>query len=571
MGNNSSSKNTEMKYLKNYASLKLSTIIPQESTHYIIIMRHGERQDCDTKPPLIYHIDDPELSAIGVRQALDIGHQMRLNLLGIEFSEINVFTSPFTRTIQTGLNAANGFDINDNINKNIYIIKDLAENGYKDGFEKNIDKGPIYYGRKDNKYKKLYNDLILPYYEGKKYKWNNFDFESKLKEIEDEKEIKDRYYTVIENLYNYINNKNIQNNGNSLNIITSHQYSVSFMMEKIISILNEKSENKINFDFKKQDYFFCCTYCFKITKEKNLKYLGLITPNILRNDHIIIKDKNNKMLDPSKRNNRFLVVMRHGERIDNLPEIRKKQELPNYDPELTFEGMQQAINIGTQLRNMLRYKFKIEINEINIFNSPSARVLQTGILAAGALDYLDKIEKVIRIITDLNETSVQGGFENNKKESPIYYYKDKDKNWNDLYNKYINSLIKDRNYRYSKMDFSSILGKESFEDAENMKKRAENVITNIKGYIESTYEQDCNTLSIVATHQLNVSMIVEFLIKEINKERKEKNMDEINLTDQSFGYCCSYIFKIDENNEFSYIGMLNPNIFDSFEYNLIYN
>ena len=90
-----------------------------------------------------------------------------------------------------------------------------------------------------------------------------------------------------------------------------------------------------------------------------------------------------------------------------------------------------------------------------------------------------------------------------------------------LNNKYINSLIKDRNYRYSKMDFSSILGKESFEDAENMKKRAENVITNIKGYIESTYEQDCNTLSIVATHQLNVSMIVEFLIKEINKERNE--------------------------------------------------
>jgi broad specificity phosphatase PhoE len=340
-------------------------------------------------------------------------------------------------------------------------------------------------------------------------------------------------------------------------------------MEKIISILNEKNEDKINFDFNKQDYFFCCTYCFKITKEKNLKYLGLITPNILRNDHIIVKDNNNKMLDPSKRNNRFLVVMRHGERIDNLPEIRKKQELPNYDPELTFEGMQQAINIGTQLRNLLRYKFNIEINEINIFNSPSARTLQTGILAAGALDYLDKIEKIIRIITDLNETSVRGGFENNKKESPIYYYKDKDKNWNDLYNKYINSLIKDRNYRYSKMDFSSILGKEPLEDPEIMQKRAENVITNIKGFIESTYEQDCNTMSIVATHQLNVSMIVEFLIKEINKERKEKNMDVINLTDQSFGYCCSYIFKIDENNEFSYIGLLNPNVFDSFEYNLI--
>ena len=43
------------------------------------------------------------------------------------------------------------------------------------------------------------------------------------------------------------------------------------------------------------------------------------------------------------------------------------------------------------------------------------------------VDYQDKIEKVIRIITDLNETSVKGGFENNKEESPIYYYKNKDK------------------------------------------------------------------------------------------------------------------------------------------------
>ena len=565
----SSSQYSEMNYLKNYSSMKLSTNIPQENTHYIIIMRHGERQDCDEKPTLIKNDDDPELSSIGIQQALDIGHQLKLNLLGINFSEINVFTSPFTRTIQTGLNTANGFDVNDGINKNIYIIKDLAENGYKDGFEKNIDKGPIYYGKNEKNYKKLYKDLILPYYEGKKYIWNNFDFESKLKEVENEEEIKDRYYTVIENLYNYINNKIINNNGNSLNIITSHQYGVSFMMEKVISILNGKNEEKINFEFNKQNYFFCCTYCFKITKEKNFKYLGLITPNILRNDPVIIKDDNNKMLDPRKRNNRFLVVMRHGERIDNNSDLRKNQELPKFDPELTSEGMLQAINVGAQLRNLLRYKYNIEINEINIFNSPSSRTMQTGILAAGGMDYLDKVEKVIRIITDLNETSVEGGFENNKRESPIYYYKDKDQNLNNLYNKYIDSLIKDRNYRYSKMDFSSILGKEALEDAETMKKRAENVITNIKGFIETTFTKDNNTLSIVATHQLNVSMIVEFLINEINKERTEKNLDKIQLNEQSFGYCCCFIFKIDDNNEFSYLGLLNPNIFDSFEYNLI--
>ena len=206
-------------YLKHYSSFKLSSSIFQENNRYIVVMRHGERQDCDdNQRPLIYSIDDPELSSIGIRQSLDIGHQLKLNLLGINFSEINIFTSPFTRTIQTSLNTANGFDANDSINKNIYIIKDLAENGYKEGFEKSIDRGPLYYGRNNNEYKNLYNELVVPYYQHKKYFWNDFDFESKIKEIEKEEEIKDRFYTIIDNLYKYINSKNT-NNGNSLNII----------------------------------------------------------------------------------------------------------------------------------------------------------------------------------------------------------------------------------------------------------------------------------------------------------------------------------------------------------------
>ena len=118
------------------------------------------------------------------------------------------------------------------------------------------------------------------------------------------------------------------------------------------------------------------------------------------------------------------------------------------------------------------------------------------------------------------------------------------------------------------MDFNSILGKEFLEDTEVMEKRAEHVITNIKGYIETTYNIDNNTLNIVSTHQLNVSMIVDFLIKELNKERKEQNLDEIKLDEQQFGYCCCFLFKIDSNNVFSYLGMLKPNI-DNFEYNLI--
>ena len=425
MGNSTSSSNkSSMVYLKYYSSEKLGSYINQENTRYIILMRHGERQDCDDKnPPIRINTNDTELSSIGINQALDIGYQLKLNLLGISISEINIFTSPFTRTIQTALNTANGFDMNDNINKNIYIIKDLAEIGYKDGFEENVDKGPLYYGKNNNKYQKLYNQLISPYYKGKKYFWNTFDFESKLIYNESYNQSKDRYFAVMDNLYNYINTKNI-NNGNSLNIISTHQDGLNIMLTKFISILNDNNNNKINFDFEKQQYFFCHSYCFKITKEKIINYLGLLKPNILRNDHLILKNKDNKMLDPLKRNNRYLAIMRHGERIDSTS-FKKNQILPGNDPELTYEGMMQATNIGMQLRNLFRYEFNEEINEINIFSSPSARTLQTGILAAGGMDYMDKIEKVIRIITDLCETSVEGGFENNKDQSPIFYYKEK--------------------------------------------------------------------------------------------------------------------------------------------------
>ena len=153
-------------------------------------------------------------------------------------------------------------------------------------------------------------------------------------------------------------------------------------MEKIISILNNSKKNedeKINFDFEKQKYFFCCTYCFKITKGKSSNYLGLINPNIFKNDHLIIKNDKGKMLDPRKRNNRYLAIIRHGERIDSTG-FKDNQELPKFDPELTYQGMIQAINIGNQLRNLFRYEYNLEINELNIFTSPSTRTMQTRTL-----------------------------------------------------------------------------------------------------------------------------------------------------------------------------------------------
>ena len=539
-------KNSSFNYLKNYSSSNFSSSISQEKTNYIILTCKGQTENIVEDAEK--NQSNQQLSSLGIDQALDIGIQLKLNLLGINLSEINIFTSPYISDIQTVLNITNSFDNDDSINKYLYINKNLS-----DKYNPSIN----YKNSKDNNYHDLYNKVISPLYYKKKYTIDNNNvpkIKNNISYEKDEENIINRFNGITESIYKYIEKKSEKNNNNILNIICIPKIQLKYVLEKLISIVNSKKEDKINTDIIYENKFVS-TYCFKITPQKELIYLGKLIPKKTENKNVINKNKDN----------RYIAIMRHGERIDNT-NFKKNQELPKYDPELTYEGMKQAINIGIQLNNFLRDE-NIELNEINIFNSPSSRTLQTGILAAGAVDYSDEIEKNIRIITDLNETSVEGGFENNKEESPIYYYKDKDKNLNILYDKYITKLIKDRNYRYGTLDFSSILGKEMLEDGEKMKQRAQNVINNIKNFSQTSYNQGENTLNIISTHQLNVSMIVEYLIDELNKEKNEQ--EKIEIKDQAFGYCCCYLFKFDENDEFSFIGLLKPDIYDCFQYNLI--
>ena len=539
-------KNSSFNYLKNYSSSNFSSSISQEKTNYIILTCKGQTENIVEDAEK--NQSNQQLSSLGIDQALDIGIQLKLNLLGINLSEINIFTSPYISDIQTVLNITNSFDNDDSINKYLYINKNLS-----DKYNPSIN----YKNSKDNNYHDSYNKVISPLYYKKKYTIDNNNvpkIKNNISSEKDEENIINRFNGITESIYKYIEKKSENNNNNSLNIICIPKIQLKYVLEKLISIVSSKKEDKINTDIIYENKFVS-TYCFKITPQKELIYLGKLIPKKTENKSIINKNKDN----------RYIAIMRHGERIDNT-NFKKNQELPKYDPELTYEGMKQAINVGIQLNNFIRDE-NIELNEINIFNSPSSRTLQTGILAAGAVDYSDEIEKNIRIITDLNETSVEGGFENNKEESPIYYYKDKDKNLNILYDKYITKLIKDRNYRYGTLDFSSILGKEMLEDGEKMKQRAQNVINNIKNFSQTSYNQGENTLNIISTHQLNVSMIVEYLIDELNKEKNEQ--EKIEIKDQAFGYCCCYLFKFDENDEFSFIGLLKPDIYDCFQYNLI--
>ena len=541
MGNHTSIiDKSNFKYLKNYSPSKFSSSISQEKTHYIILTCNGES-------------NNNELTGLGKEQAMEIGCQLKLNLLGINFSEINIFTSPYINNIQTSLYMTNIIDCDDNSNKFLYINKNLA-----DIYNPEFDYNSI----QDLFSRDLYTNLIGPLYQKQKYNLENKDF-GEMKNIinkgQTEDDIINRFNEITELIYKYILNKYRNSDDNSLNIICTKKEHLNQILSKLITLFNLNKDNKVYLELNIEKNYNE-TFCFKISfsPEKMFYYLGKLIPNEIGL---------NKNISPNKKiNNRFIAIMRHGERIDNT-KLKINQESQKYDPELTFEGMKQAINAGIQLHNYF-IEEKIELNEINIYNSPSLRTLQTGILAGGAVDYSDQIEKTIRIITDLNETSVEGGFENNKEESPIYYHKDKDKNLKIIYDKYITNLIKERKYRYGTLDFSSILGKEVLEDGEIMKKRAENVITNINEFSRTSYNEGENTLNIISTHQLNVAMIVEFLIQELNKELKEKGLDEIKIVDQSFGYCHCYLFRFDENDEFSYVGLIKPDIYGCFQHNI---
>ena len=73
----------------------------------IIIMRHGERIDCNDSLKNNQELSeyDPELTEKGIKQAKDIGNQIKKSIKK-EIHTLNIYTSPFTRTIMTGINLA---------------------------------------------------------------------------------------------------------------------------------------------------------------------------------------------------------------------------------------------------------------------------------------------------------------------------------------------------------------------------------------------------------------------------------------------------------------------------------
>jgi broad specificity phosphatase PhoE len=82
-----------------------------------------------------------------------------------------------------------------------------------------------------------------------------------------------------------------------------------------------------------------------------------------------------KKMDQDK----LFIVMRHGERADLVDS--ENQILHEYDPELTQNGVEQALTIGSQLRDICLNK------KILIVSSPFARTIMTSLNVIKGLDH----------------------------------------------------------------------------------------------------------------------------------------------------------------------------------------
>ena len=240
----------------------------------IIVMRHGERIDfpdkINYKEKRKLNKNDPELTKRGIFQTKNIGEQI-LKRLDINLSEINLFISPFTRTIMTSLNVIKKLKEKFNsIKINYYIIKDLSEYLSERMFSEFSFKDLLYYNHNNKELQKLYEEFISM---NNKIEFKElFNDSITVKYPEKFKDGIKRYENLSDKILEFIKKKT---NNNSINIIVSHGYGVQIITTKLFEsdCINGKEA------LKKEVFVvdFCTSYCFNLEKNK-LKYIGDMNP-----------------------------------------------------------------------------------------------------------------------------------------------------------------------------------------------------------------------------------------------------------------------------------------------------
>ena len=237
----------------------------------IIVMRHGERIDCvDSKSNQLLSEYDPELTEKGIKQSKDIAKQLQKSLKK-EINTLNIYISPFTRTLMTGLNIVKKLNLDNN---NIFIVNDLFEVCSENNF-KYFPLSSLLINSKIEK-KDLYQKFINSYLSKLKDESEGMKIfnhkQSLLKYPETFPDAINRYKNIADILYNEICN----NSNNSLNIIVTHGYGVQLITETLFG--KTKNEKEL---LKKEDFFvdYCTSYCFNFLDEKEIKFIGRIDPS----------------------------------------------------------------------------------------------------------------------------------------------------------------------------------------------------------------------------------------------------------------------------------------------------
>lgn len=235
---------------------------------FIIIMRHAERNDMENNNNQIFPKDDPDLTKKGIEQALNIGKKLKETFFNkITINEINIFSSPFTRTLMTGIYTCNS--LNKNILKNLYLISNLSEYGIDINFNNNKNKSPIsFFINNDKNYKKLWDEYIIK--PTQNFNYNICNLNSSYLKIEDNNKLNEDFNNVMKGILNYSS----KTKGNSINFVVSHHMTLCCLIEECF---NKMGIDMVEF-FDEFHIGYCSTYVF-VLKDEKLEYLGDLKPD----------------------------------------------------------------------------------------------------------------------------------------------------------------------------------------------------------------------------------------------------------------------------------------------------
>jgi len=254
----------------------------------IILCRHGERIDrTNHRNEQRANKDDPELTQRGNDLAKNIGKKIATKFKSyIDKNDIKLYSSPFTRTLETALSMRNEMQkiITNKDRQELLIVRELGEwNLYK------IDIYPtiLYYlNGKKQKETKLYEDIILnKTNQSIKYDIKYID-NGEVKYPEKREEADKRYINFLQKILN-----EIKGTTGNLVILVSHGEFVSACCRYLCSLIKKQIEKNIKIkDIKNlwPDFLniitgdnqkYCNSFCFKFDKNGNVSFYDTILPD----------------------------------------------------------------------------------------------------------------------------------------------------------------------------------------------------------------------------------------------------------------------------------------------------